>query len=350
MDRVGDGDFVRVRVLDGTYEGAVLSCHRPTQQLTMQRVKDVETGRMHARMTFHWTEITKIEVLERANKEMPCATKETSSKEGVPVAASPVKTPPSKQASHSRRRSGGATTTTGSVHYDLVKTKEKFEKMVACVRQFKIIGLGLEGINLGKAGMVTIIQISCSVQTYIVDFQAIGRYCFEHAAFVDMLQSDQYLKVIHDSRNVSAALFNFKIRLENVFDTQVADFVIRRNTHKKVPRFISGLGDCLMRYLKMTEEQVDFHKYAHQCLKSNFKVWSIRPISVELLDAAAKDVLYLPALHQAMMKAHFSDFTRGFQVYLEAGRSVSRPKCSSGVMPQLKDLYSFECCCEQKDC
>ena len=22
-----------------------------------------------------------------------------------------------------------------------------------------------------------------------------------------------------------------------------------------------------MRYLKMTEEQVDFHKYAHQCLK-----------------------------------------------------------------------------------
>ena len=60
---------------------------------------------------------------------MPCATKETSSKEGVPVAASPVKTPPSKQASHSRRRSGGATTTTGSVHYDLVKTKEKFEKM-----------------------------------------------------------------------------------------------------------------------------------------------------------------------------------------------------------------------------
>ena len=39
MDRVGDGDFVRVRVLDGTYEGAVLSCHRPTQQLTMQRGK-----------------------------------------------------------------------------------------------------------------------------------------------------------------------------------------------------------------------------------------------------------------------------------------------------------------------
>lgn len=86
----------------------------------------------------------------------------------------------------------------------------------------KVVGMDVEGVDLGPNGTVTLIQLADEAgNAYLFDvFQCRG--LIEELRDV-ILQNDSVVKVVHDVRADSEGLFaNYQIKLSSVFDTQVA--------------------------------------------------------------------------------------------------------------------------------
>ncbi|KAK2551132.1 piRNA biogenesis protein EXD1 [Acropora cervicornis] len=145
-----------------------------------------------------------------------------------------------------------------------------FEDAVKFVSKQRVIGVVCEGINLGRYG-----KLCWLVVIYLFDILTLGAACFDEG-LQNILESGDILKVIHDCRQVSDALFHqYRVRLVNVFDTQVADVVIYKN---------EKAGEL--------------------------------PRACPLPESATEHVMYLRELRLAQMERIMAEFIYGVDIYL----------------------------------
>ncbi|XP_068701589.1 uncharacterized protein [Montipora foliosa] len=213
---------------------------------------------------------------------------------------------------------------------------DAFEEAVKFVSKQRVIGIGCEGVNIGRYGKLCWLVVGCSKVIYLFDILVLGASCFDEG-LQDILESGDILKVIHDCRQVSDALFHqYRIRLINVFDTQVADVIIYKNERAgELPRHVNGLVACLYEYLNLSPEHVHFQKVRLKHMQGKASIWAERPSPAALVDAAAKHVMYLRELRLAQMERIMAEFIYGVDIYLSLVRDAKEvnPKIKGQVLP-----------------
>merc|ERR1711879_586913 len=140
-------------------------------------------------------------------------------------------------------------------------TVEDMEAAAQKLLKEPVIAVDLEG-HLARKGRISLVQIGTRAgAVFIFDTMAIGEYdiCSEAAySFKALLESSKVLKVLHDCRRDSEALFYvLGIRLQHVLDTQAAWALLHPAETRR-----AGLNVVLLKYAsnsRMTSESVEEH-------------------------------------------------------------------------------------------
>lgn len=173
--------------------------------------------------------------------------------------------------------------------------KEECLETVSIFRQQEVLAVDSEGIQLGKDGPLTLLQIgtkdgSAYLFDVMLDKEEQDKHFFEDTGLGDLLESSEIVKVLHSSGGDSAALFHqFGIKLENVFDTQVAHLVIEEHKGCKIPLRVK-LEELFSMYLNASKEYTEKDVVQLEFLKKNAKFWATRPLTQNMIDYASNDV------------------------------------------------------------
>ena len=169
------------------------------------------------------------------------------------------------------------------------------EKLVADLASQSIIALDCEGVRLGRYGKLSLMQIALGEDPntlVLVD----GIHGPTIKALEPILGSKTVVKVMHDCREDSAALFSqFGIRLHSVADTQIANLLLQRESRRVLRQ--EAYSDLLSRYLGRSESLSTDMK--QRMLDDPF-LWHRRPLTKELVDYALHGVVDLIPLLQRM--------------------------------------------------
>jgi hypothetical protein len=162
-----------------------------------------------------------------------------------------------------------------------------------------VIAVDLEGVHLGKGGYATLIQIATNKRNvFVFDIQS-------EPGLVDivkpLLTSTRVVKVFHDCKADTYALMELGIDLANVFDTAVAHVVIQlQDQPDKVP-VVPSLNKVVELYGDgRTNGEKDVMKDVY---RYQYDLWSVRPLSLDMLVYASADVYCLvPDVYRNMRK------------------------------------------------
>ncbi|XWX02354.1 hypothetical protein V2A60_010391 [Cordyceps javanica] len=168
--------------------------------------------------------------------------------------------------------------------------------------------LDLEGINLGREGSVSILQIHSlpKQHTYLVDVHCLGSKAFstqgsDGSSIKSVLESSMIPKVFFDVRNDSDALYShFSIHLRGVEDLQLMELATRSSRK----RFVSGLAKCIELDAPLAageKQKLVECKKAGQLLFApekggSYEVFNTRPLAGEIVRYCVNDVCILPRL------------------------------------------------------
>lgn len=181
-------------------------------------------------------------------------------------------------------------------------------QIAARPRDASLIFLDLEGIKLGRNGTIAIMQILLPPNplVYLVDIYVLKEKAFtttntDGMTLQAILEANDIAKCIWDVRSDSDALFShYGINLGGVVDIQVLEYASRfvRNG------YISGLAMCIRvesnSLPKFGSQQHDVKEigkklFAPEC-GGRYEVFLERPLSHEIVQYCANDVLMLPGL------------------------------------------------------
>ncbi|GBN80873.1 piRNA biogenesis protein EXD1, partial [Araneus ventricosus] len=128
-----------------------------------------------------------------------------------------------------------------------------FSLAIKHIRQQDAIGVSLEGIEISRSGTLTWLCVSTSCCNFLFDFLSLGEDAFKKG-LKSILENARIQKIFHDCRLASDCLYHkYGVRLVNVFDTQVADFIVMMQMIQKdkINNRVNTLDACLSYYLEV---------------------------------------------------------------------------------------------------
>jgi len=197
---------------------------------------------------------------------------------------------------------------------------EEYDNALESIKKQRVVGVSAEGNNIGRTGTVYLVAVGCIKATYIFNVHQLGEDCIS-VGLKSFLENGNILKVIHDCRLLSDFLFHkYGINIVNVFDTQVADVIIYKQTRGELPRVLNRLEPCLYEYLPVNASKYTFESVIYQLRKKDPKVWTKRPLHPKLINAVAEKVLYLRELKLILTEIMLAEFLSGVDIYLAVFR------------------------------
>ncbi|KAL2963738.1 hypothetical protein AAZX31_17G217900 [Glycine max] len=164
-----------------------------------------------------------------------------------------------------------------------------------------VIGFDCEGVDLCRKGTLCVMQLAFPDAVYLVDAIEGGEELI--IACKPALESNYITKVIHDCKRDSEALyFQFGVKLNNVVDTQIAYSLIEEQEGRKRLRddYISFVG--LLADPRYCGKSYDEKEEVRVLLRQDPKFWRHRPLSEQMVRAAADDVRFLLYIYHQMME------------------------------------------------
>ncbi|GJP52507.1 hypothetical protein CLOM_g11610 [Closterium sp. NIES-68] len=162
-----------------------------------------------------------------------------------------------------------------------------------------VIGFDCEGIDLARHGQLCVMQLALPCAIYLVDVVAGGRQLVEECK--GALESPRVVKAIHDCKRDGEALyFQFGVRLQGIFDTQLAHALIEeaRGSADVQSDQISFVQLASMpQYCGVAYDEKE---EVRQLMRQDPAFWEHRPWTPVMLRAAADDVRFLPTIHRRM--------------------------------------------------
>ncbi|KAK6176227.1 hypothetical protein SNE40_014550 [Patella caerulea] len=177
------------------------------------------------------------------------------------------------------------------MEYEIIEDVRKCRRVVETLMKEEMISCDAEGINLGKDGPLTLLQIATTEgHVYLFDIHKDKRM-FQDGGLKQVLKSDQVLKVFHACSGDSEALkHQFGVSLRNVFDTQVAHMVILEKQGRLIPPMLKLEEICEIYGINKMEAKADMKKKWN---KTAPDYWKRRPLTQEMIDYACEDVTIL---------------------------------------------------------
>ncbi|PVD34404.1 hypothetical protein C0Q70_05676 [Pomacea canaliculata] len=199
-----------------------------------------------------------------------------------------------------------------------------FKDTVDYLSKQAVIAVSFEGVSMGRSGKLCWLLMASRDEIVFFDILSMGKEAIS-AGIGDLLESSLVLKVIHDCRLPSDLLYHqYNIKLNNVFDTQVASaFVYRLQNGGDFPRYVESLGQCLLYYLKLKKADIHIMLVRRHCQEEDEKVWMLRPVPANVSDAAKKHVCHLLTLRLVLMEEMMTEFIIGVEVFLGNVRDAS---------------------------
>eukprot|EP01113_Clastostelium_recurvatum_P049161 TRINITY_DN9064_c0_g1_i1.p1 TRINITY_DN9064_c0_g1~~TRINITY_DN9064_c0_g1_i1.p1 ORF type:complete len:546 (+),score=135.51 TRINITY_DN9064_c0_g1_i1:81-1640(+) len=199
-------------------------------------------------------------------------------------------------------------TTSQQVPYVIISTTRQCVKAVSeIMRNYSFVGMDCEGVRLGKDGKLCIIQICTPTKIYFFDVLRGGARLFTERGLRQLLQSEKVVKVIHDCRRDSEALYHqYQLRMQGIYDTQVAYAVLSQFQGYRTP-FPVGLNTLLRKFQCAENEYKDEVKVA---MATQSDYWETRPLTKLMVDYAACDVHNLMPVYEKVC-IDLSDATCG---------------------------------------
>ncbi|CAG2215983.1 EGL [Mytilus edulis] len=182
---------------------------------------------------------------------------------------------------------------------EIVTEADRCLQIVERLSEFDFIALDAEGINLGKDGPLTLLQIgTVDDKVYLFDIET-NKNLFRKGKLKDLLQSEKPVKVIHSCAGDSAALYHqFGIKLTNVFDTQASHLVIEENRGQKLPSSMK-LSDVCQMFNDKAKPLDQKDEFKVKWTKEDGELWARRPLTAEMIEYASNDVTSLiPTVYQ----------------------------------------------------
>merc|ERR1719266_631626 len=228
----------------------------------------------------------------------------------------------------------------------VVSARESAAIVEEFLRAGQPVGFDGEGVNLGPKGQLTLVQISTvGGQVIIFDVQTTPAILTQ-GGLQRLLESEQVIKVVHDCRNDSAALyFQCDILVRNVFDTQAAHAVLQlQDTGKPVYKVknvsLNALCELYNAPVNPMKEQVK------NIYRRDQKFWARRPLTRDMICYAGADVLALvPTIYNAMASQIKPEFSNLFSELCEEqvmlyiqGEEVKNRKKQRKVETEVADL------------
>jgi ribonuclease D len=167
------------------------------------------------------------------------------------------------------------------VSYEWVESLLHLEQVARILGQTPVIGVDLEGDSMYHYfEKICLLQIATELNSYVIDPLSVRDFSPLKPVFSDPRIRKVFHGADYDIRSLSR---DFKIEIENLFDTQLAC------------RFL-GLKETGLEAVLKSRFQVDLNK------KFQRADWSQRPISPEMAEYAAMDTLYLIPLARLLEK------------------------------------------------
>lgn len=189
-----------------------------------------------------------------------------------------------------------------------VKIITKLKDCVAAVKKISserdpVVALDVEGVNLGPKGPMTLLQLATQdEQVYIFDVFS-NPNLIDEGGLKEILESEHILKVAHDCRNDSAALYHqHSVLLRKVFDTQAAHAVLQQQDSGKPVYKVKAvsLNTLCGFHGAPTNPKKEQMKNLY---RKDQKFWSRRPLTEDMIFHAAFDVYCLvPTVFNSLKK------------------------------------------------
>lgn len=164
-----------------------------------------------------------------------------------------------------------------------------------------ILSMDCEGVNLGKDGHLTLLQLG-TIEGEAIIFDVLAtpnrKDMFQNGGLKGLLEDENILKVIHDCRTDQCALyFQFGVVLTNVFDTSAAYTTIWDQCNVRAGPFRPKLSALLEVFgFKAQHKTGEFEKRIHEN-----QLFGRRPLTKEMIEYAIDDVLCLvPVIYETM--------------------------------------------------
>lgn len=104
----------------------------------------------------------------------------------------------------------------------------------------------------GRTEKILVFGVATHKKSYLFDMRRIHPTCAFALGLQELLENRNILKIVHDSKTLTDCLCHqHQVRMENVFDTQVADFMLVQKETNETPKDMLKLSDCIYKYLKV---------------------------------------------------------------------------------------------------
>jgi len=202
-------------------------------------------------------------------------------------------------------------------HLIIEKIDGAFYHAVKNLLQEKVIGVSMEGINIGRLGVICWLGIATKDSVYLFDMCSLGPSGAKQG-LADVLHHPDIVKVVHDCRFLSDALLHqYDIKIENVFDTQVAASVVEHQSTGSFNKFVITLNRCLAENLNFPKEVMFQSRIRVGHEQEDAEKWTQRPLPQHLIEGAVFNVCHLRNLRLVLIEKLLSAVTIGTNLYLK---------------------------------
>lgn len=171
----------------------------------------------------------------------------------------------------------------------VVNQETDMSDIVEHFREVHLLAMDCEGVDLGRSGQLCLVQLSTPKRSFLFDVHDVPRDAEMVSFLRNVLESEYVIKIIHDCKMDSDALFHIlDITLTNVHDTQAWDHTFygeELNLNRTLQR--SGCKPNVARDCSVYDRNPSF--------------WATRPLTPTMIEWATGDVASLFELHQVQV-------------------------------------------------
>jgi len=207
----------------------------------------------------------------------------------------------------------------------VIREPLQLKVLTKLIKEVEICGILLEGQNIGRDGIVAWIILTAGKTLIPFDIDALYEQVPDLWKTLEksIFANDKLVKIIHDGRAAADYLWHVhRIKMVNVFDTQVADAFIAKEHMGYAPPQLSPLSDCLQMYnRRIPLEELDFlRKYENNDFIENSPLLKKPLPPPEYLKLCAIKVKHLVPLRENMIVKLMEKYHTCVDAHLSAFR------------------------------